>query len=164
MMVDNASLDRILGWAPEIRRRFATGIANRRFVVYLAPETIAEMFLIGATRRADRLQSLAALTLEILNGRMLNYYFWRILDEVRPWPTSPFMAAGMARSLRQNIEHLATGGAVDPRWYKLGAEMVGREKADDQRWRTMIQEMYPTFRTSRAEYLGISLGDPNHVS
>jgi hypothetical protein len=69
LLIDNASLDKILCWPPEARRRFDEGIRDRRFVVYLAPETVAEMFLVGTTSRANRLQPLSELTLRILNGR-----------------------------------------------------------------------------------------------
>ncbi len=143
MLVDNATLDTILRWEPEVRSRFATCIATRHFVVYLAPETIAEMFSIGATGRADRLQTLATLILEIFNGHILNYHFWRILDEVRGQSACPFLATSMACRLLKNINHVATSrNKPDREWFNHGAELIRREKTEDQRWRTGFQQMY----------------------
>ncbi len=111
MLIDNAALDRILLWSEPVRAAFKASIAARRFVVYLAPETIAEMFAIGTTSRESRLPLLASLTIEIFNGRVLNNHFWRILEETRGHPSQAFIRAGMARSLIDNVRHLAAGGA-----------------------------------------------------
>jgi hypothetical protein len=101
------------------------------------------MFSIGATTRADRLQPLAALVLEIFNGRILNHHFWRILDEVRGKPSGPFLAARMAHSLLDNNKHVATARhKLDRRWFEHGAELIRHEKTDDQRWRTGFQQLY----------------------
>lgn len=143
MLVDNAALDAILGWEPEVRSRFATYVASRHFVIYLAPETVAEMFSIGATKRADRLQTLARLILAVFNGRILNYHFSRILDEVRGQSASAFLAASTARRLLENINHVAAAGNdPDREWFNAGAELIRRAKADDQGWRSGFQQMY----------------------
>ena len=73
LLVDNASLDSILRWSRDDHSRFCSAVDSRRLVVYLAPETAAEMLCIGATSRAGQLQSFASLMLRILNGRVLNY-------------------------------------------------------------------------------------------
>lgn len=146
LLVDNSSLDSILNWSRKVQARFLAGIATKEFVVYLAPETIAEMFSIGATSRASKLQALASLTLDIFNGRILNHYFSRILDEVRGHATGPFMPASMASRVLENLRHFATGGPPpEPDWFRRGAEMVMREKTDDRGWRTEFQKMYRVF-------------------
>jgi hypothetical protein len=143
MLVDNATLDTILRWDPEVRARLATCVANRHFVIYFAPETVAEMFSIGSTSRADRLQPLAKLMLAIFNGRILNHHFWRILDEVNGQSASPFLAASKARRILENINHVATArNEPDRSWFNHGAELIRREKTADQRWRTGFQQMY----------------------
>jgi hypothetical protein len=143
MLVDNSALDAILSWEPNVRARFEGYINVRRFVTYLAPETVAEMFSISTTTRANRLQTLATLLLAIFNGRILNHYFWRILDEVRGCSPSPFLPAGMARRLLENINNVAiAGNKPDREWFDRGAELIRQEKADDQRWRTGFQQMY----------------------
>lgn len=143
LLVDNASLDAILGWESEVRSRFSGRVASRHIVVYLAPENVAEMLAIGATTRADKLGQLATLMLDIFNGRMLNHYFWRILDEVRGRNSGPFLAARVTRRIVENIKQAATkGGRFDTDWFSRGAELIRQEKVRDQRWRTGFQQMY----------------------
>lgn len=143
MLVDNSSLDAILRWDPDVRARFDTCIAARRFVTYFAPETFAEMFSIGATTRADRLPTLATLVLAIFNGRILNQHFERILDEVTGQSAGPFLGASMARGFLEKVNLIATGEKVpDREWFNRGAELTRKAKADDQRWRTGFQQMY----------------------
>jgi len=143
LLIDNAALDGLLSWPTEIRARFSAGIASRRFVTYLAPETVAEVFSVGATQRAGQLQPLAALILATFNGRVLNHHFWRVLDEVKGRSPSPFLAGGMARRILENIHRVAAGESESDReWFEGGAELTRREKADDKRWRTGFQQMY----------------------
>ncbi len=143
ILIDNAALDAILLWEPEVRTRFAASVAARHLVIYLAPETVGEMLSIGATSRADRVQSLATLMLEIFNGRVLNHYFWRILDEVRGQSASPFLAAGEARRLLENIRRASTApNELDREWFNRGAELTRRAKTQDQRWRVLFQQAY----------------------
>lgn len=142
LLIDNSSLDPILDWPPEARMRFEEGIRDRRFVVYLAPETVAEMFLIGTTARADRLQPLADLTLRILNGRVLNHYLWRIFAEVSYRHTGPYMPEGLKRRILEIIEHFAKGRPVPAEWFKIFHQLVNASKDDDRRWRDIYQEMY----------------------
>lgn len=143
MLVDNSGLDAILRWDPDVRARFDTCIAARRLVTYFAPETLAEMFSIGATTRADQLPTLATLVLAIFNGRILNHHFWRILDEVTGQSAGPFLAASMARGFLERVNHIATGERVpDREWFNRGAELTRTAKTDDQRWRTGFQQMY----------------------
>jgi hypothetical protein len=144
MLVDNASLDKILSWNPQVRSRFRTELDQRRFIIYLAPETAAELLSLGATSRVGNLSSLAALTLELFNGRFLNHYFSRILAEVKGLPSSPFLAGGLTRRWLRNISECAK--EFDPHEHTESfsrlEEMVRREKEDDQRLRKKFQEMY----------------------
>lgn len=143
MLVDNASLDIILRWQEPDLARFRAAIANSTLVIYLAPETCAELLAIGATKRSDRLSPLASLVLTLFNGRLLNYHFWMILDEVAGRSSRPYLSKREANHLIDNLKHYARGGSPPTSdWFQQGANMISREKENDKQWRTGFQKMY----------------------
>jgi predicted nucleic acid-binding protein len=143
VLIDNAALDSILYWPRPASEQLRQCLSSRRLTVYFAPETIVEALAIGATSRASRIPELASLILSLLNGRILEYYFDRILDEVRGRVTSPFLNAEKVRQVVGNLKFLAAGNSPnDPGWFAQGAEMIRQDKERDNVWRTQFQAAY----------------------
>lgn len=143
ILIDNAAIDSMLKWSPDDQSRLYSAVDNRRMVVYLAPETAAEMLSIGGTSRASQLRDLASFQMRIFNGRVLNQHYCRIRDEVRCGVSRPFLPAGEARSLIERLRQIAKGShPPDSDWFRHGAELTRKAKVDDQAWRTGFQQMW----------------------
>jgi len=143
ILIDNASLDRILLWPERAQEELRRSLSGQRFTVYFAPETIAEMLAIGATRNASRLPELASLVTALLNGRIFQDYFSVLKHEVKGDRTSPFLGEGDKRAILKRLSSLATHGIPDDReWFLHGESLIRKEKERDSQWRKGFQELY----------------------
>ena len=143
ILIDNASLDRILLWPERAQEELRRSLSGHRFTVYFAPETIAEMLAIGATRNASRLPELASLVTALLNGRIFQDYFSVLKHEVKGDRTSPFLGEGDKRAILKRLSSLATHGIPDDReWFLHGESLIRKEKERDSQWRKGFQELY----------------------
>ncbi|MCX7000596.1 MAG: hypothetical protein NT106_09940 [Candidatus Sumerlaeota bacterium] len=150
ILIDNASLDDILVWQQPAMEKLRWCLATHQLTVYFAPETIYEVFALGATRREAALPRIASLILTLLNGRILNYYFARVIDEISGISTSPFMRSSNAKELVHKLKFLASGNKPDNReWFDHGAAMIREEKKKDQAWRDIFQSAYRSYHSDR---------------
>ena len=77
-------------------------------MVYLAPESLGELFAMGSTSRAACLPALAEFVRDSLNGRFLNWYFWTALDVPRARSEGAFAPCDRSLSVSERPGHAPT--------------------------------------------------------
>lgn len=159
-IIDNSGLDPILDWPISSKNLLKSSINSKILVHHIAPETLAELFVMGSVRNNDRLeklQKLALLLIEIFNGKILNASLWRIRDEIRDKASCRFMTRSISNSMIYNLRLIASGNARNYlSHFEEGDRLIRDEKFNDLLWRKKIKEMYRS-RTRDNSRLDFSL-------
>lgn len=83
--------------------------ANHRYSLYASGELVSEMIALLGTTRAGRLPAQAAMLLEVMSGRVLQYYGDLVMGELAGRPIREFLPAGQVRQLKELLTDLARG-------------------------------------------------------